>query len=99
MEWRDGKRPDDALLIVILFDRCSGRPPDSNTVATHDGETLLALIVEDGGVHLVAVLGAEQEDLSDFNPFGECEHTKPSGRRVSGLRVAKIGKQFDREIA
>ena len=59
MEWRDGKRPDDALLIVMLLDRRSGRPTDANAVATHEGEALLALIVENGGVHFVAVLGAE----------------------------------------
>ena len=59
MEWRDGKRPDDALLIMILLNRRSGRPTDADTVAPHDGEALLALIVEDGGVHFMAVLGAE----------------------------------------
>ena len=99
MEWRDGKRPDDALLIVVLLDRRSGRPADANTVATHDGKALLALIIEDGGVHFMAVLSAEQEDLSDFDPFGERQHSLSSGRRIAGLRIAKIGKLFHREIA
>lgn len=59
MEWRNRKRPDDALVIVILLDRRGGRPTDANAVATHDGKTLLTLIVEDGGVHFSAVFGAE----------------------------------------
>ena len=99
MEWRDGKRPDHALLIVILFDRRSGRPSDADAVASHEGEALLALIVENGGVHFFAVLGAEHEYLSDFDPFGEREHTCSSGRRISGMRIAEIGKLLDREIS
>ena len=39
------------FVIVVLFDRRSGRPADADAVATHDGEAFLALTIQEGGLH------------------------------------------------
>ena len=70
MERRDWEGPDNALLVVILFDRRRGRAADADAVASHDGQALFTLKVQERGLHRFAVFGAEHEDMSDFDAFG-----------------------------
>ena len=70
MERRDGEGPDNALLIMVLFDRRSCSAADADAVASHDGQAFFAVGIQERGIHGFTVFGAEHEDMSDFNAFG-----------------------------
>ena len=69
MERRDREGPDNAFIVVVLFDRRSGSASDADAVASHDGEALFAVKIQEGGLHGFTVFGAEHKDMSDFDAF------------------------------
>ena len=47
MERRDRKGPDNALVVVMLFDGRGCRAPDPDAVASHHGQAFLAVGIEE----------------------------------------------------
>src|SRR5690606_9488102 len=62
----DGYRPDETQVIRRLFNNRGHQTRDTNAVAAHDERLLRALIVYEGGVHLLTVMGPEDEDVARF---------------------------------
>ena len=67
MERRNREGPDNPFGIVVLFDCRRRSASDTDAVASHDGEALFAVKIQEGGLHSFAVLGAEHKDMSDFD--------------------------------
>src|SRR5882762_3463305 len=64
---RNADRPDDAVVVMALFDKGLQSPRDANAVTAHDRGLLFASFVEEPRVESFAVFGAEFEDVPDFN--------------------------------
>ena len=92
-EGRDGVRPDDAALVVVLFDGSGRQARDADTVAAHLEELGLAVLVEERGVHGAAVLGAQVEHVADLDAALDGQLALAVGRRVAGQHVAQVGHQ------
>ena len=61
----------DSIVLLIdknLLDRMS--TTDADAIASHDGQALFAMKVQERGPHGFTVFGAEHEDMSDFDAFG-----------------------------
>src|SRR3989344_807239 len=86
VEWGDCIRPDDAVGVVILFDRSRNHARHADTVATHGHDHALAGLVETGGVHGLAVLGAELEDMADLDAAADRERAGAVALRLQGWR-------------
>ena len=76
---RNGHRPHDALLVVVLFDRGGDHAGHPDPVAAHDQVDRTALVVEDHRAHRSAVLVAELKDVSDLDSPADRERPVPSG--------------------
>ena len=59
--------PDDALVVVALFDGGTCDTRDADAVATHFKNLRLAVFIEIGRLHGFGILCAEIEDMTDFN--------------------------------
>ena len=66
-ERRDGARPDNAVLVIVLLDGGGHRAADADTVAAHVEWLFFALLVEERRAHGCAVLRAEREDLAGLD--------------------------------
>ena len=73
---------------MVLFHDRGDQAGDADAVATHDDRAALALLVEEGRVHLVAVVGAENEDVPAFDAAVELELSIAVGARVAGGGLA-----------
>ena len=92
-ERRDRVRPDDAARVVVLLDGRAEDARHADAVAAHLHQLRLAGLVEEGGVHRLAVLGAEVEHMADLDAALDGEHALAVGRRVAGDDVADVGHQ------
>src|SRR3989344_4823583 len=68
VERGDCIRPDYSIVIVVLFNGGGDHARHADAVATHGHDHALAGLVETGGVHGLAVLGAELEHVTDLDP-------------------------------
>src|SRR5947199_8930308 len=99
MEGRNRRRPDGPLRVVVLLNSGRGGPSDTDPVAAHHDEPLLSLLVEVGGLHLLAVLGPEHEDVTDLDTAHDAQRFRAAGARVAGHRVPDVGVTVRREVA
>ena len=98
-ERRNRLRPDDALVVEILFDRRAQNTRDADAVAAHFHRLRLAGFVEAGRVHRFRVLRAELEHVADFDTAADLDHALAVRRRIALLHVADIGDDRLRQIA
>src|ERR1700733_5216414 len=71
LERRNGRRPDDAALIVVLLDGGGHDARHTDSIAAHEQRDLAARFVEYRGLHGAAVLVAELEDVTHFYAAGD----------------------------
>ena len=90
-EGRDGERPHDALVVMVLFDGGGDDARYADAVAAHDHGHFGAAGVQHARLHGLAVLGAELEDVADFDAALDIERAAAVGTRIAGLGVAQIG--------
>ena len=86
----DGLGPDDALVIVVLFDGRRHDARHTDAITAHEHRHGLALLVEHRGVHGLAVLAAELEDVAHLDAAGDAERALAGGARVAGHDVADV---------
>ncbi len=60
---------------MVLLDRGRGRPADPDSVASHNGVGLLAVVIQKDGLHRPAVLRAQHEDMAHLDPAMGRERT------------------------
>src|SRR5207253_8195072 len=102
LEWCDRDRPDDAGIVVTLFDSCRDCASDAESVAAHDHELPLARFVEVGAVHRLRIFRAELEDVSDLDAAVDFERGAAARTRIAGedsreiavLRLHKIAARI-----
>ena len=99
VERRDRLRPDDAALVVVLFDGGRHDARHADAVTTHGHHHRLALFVEHGGIHRGAVLAAELEDVADLDAAGDAERALAGGARVARDDVAQVHDFALRQVA
>ncbi len=91
--------PDDAVFVVVLLDGSGHGPGDTDAVTAHDHGVFFALVVEDLCLHLGGILGAEVEDLTDFDALEEGEGSAAAATSVARASKAEIGVGEFGEVA
>ena len=83
---------------MILFD--GGRHDARHTYAitTHGHHGGLALFVEHGGTHRLAVLASQLEDVSHLDPSGDAEPALARRARIAGDHVADVDDLAFRQV-
>ena len=76
---------------MTLFNAGGHDAADSNAVATHDHHLRLAVLIQIAGVHGLAVLGAELEDVADFDAALDGERAIAIGTDVAFAYLANVG--------
>src|SRR5699024_354250 len=71
VEWGDGGWPDDAPLIGVLLDSGGNDARDADSIAAHGRSLAVAVGIEDGAVHFLAVGPAQLKDVADFDSAGD----------------------------
>src|SRR5665213_4115801 len=70
---RNGVRPDDPAVIVILFDRGGHDARHTYAIAPHEHLHRCASLVEYRGIHRGRVLAAELKDMTDLDATNDAE--------------------------
>ena len=83
---RQRQRPDDPVGVVPAFDGAGQDPVDADAVTAHDRVDLGSLLVEVGRPHRLRILGAELEDVADFQAGLHLERACRSAGRHRRLR-------------
>ena len=89
MEWCDSGRPDDAFVVVTLFDSRRRNTRDADAVTAHEHWFGLAAFVETDSVQGFAVFGTELEDMAYLDATGDFEWP---GAVRSGLSLAYVAQ-------
>ena len=82
--------PDDAVGIVILLDGRRDDAGHADAVAAHEHGDRLALLVEDGRLHGLAVELPELEDVADFDAARDLERAIAGRARIARHDVADV---------
>ncbi len=90
LKGRNGIRPDDAVGIVILFDRRGDHPRDADAVASHEHGQSLSLFVEHARFHRFAVQLSQLKNMADFDAAGDFQGSMTARAGVAVLGVAQI---------
>ena len=83
--------PEDAGVVVVLFDRRRNDARHADAVAAHRRHDGLAVGVEHRALHRLGVLAAELEHVADLDAAGDAERALAVGRRIAGDDVADVG--------
>ena len=90
MKRRDVVRPEDALVVVALFNTCGHYAADADAIAAHLDDAVAAVLVQREYVHRLAVLGAQLEDVTYFDATGELQRALAVGTRIAFDDVAQV---------
>src|SRR5574343_1027833 len=96
---RDGRRQDDAALVVALLDGGADDARNADAVAAHFHDLALAVFVEEGAVERLGVFGAQLEDVADFDAPADCQCALAVRRRIAGDDVADVEYFGLRQVA
>src|SRR5262245_15214936 len=92
------QRPDDSLLVVVpLHDRREAAT-DPDAVGAHDDRDGLAGLVEHGCAELLAVAGAELEDVADLDRLPHLERCLAERAGLAFLHLAQIEPRGDLDV-
>ena len=95
----NGNGPDDAVLVVGLFDDGLHGAGNADAIGPHDGGLLLAGFVEEQGVEGFAVFDAEFEKVADLDGAADGQGLAAMGARFAGLDQAQIAPLSDPDVA
>src|SRR5699024_6986740 len=98
MVWRSTNRPDDSVVIVRLLHSGRYQTGDANAVTSHDQSTLFPFLVQEGGIHGIAVAGTQFKDVTHFNPLGKPNRFTTVWAGISFLHRTDIGVEIHLEI-
>src|SRR5438874_6431178 len=89
LKGRDRRRPDDAALIVVLFDGRGHDARHTDTVAAHVERGLAARLIEHQRLHGLAVLAAQLEDVADLDAARDLQ---PAGAGRAGIALDDVAQ-------
>ena len=75
---------------MVLLDGGRHDARHADAIAAHQHDRALALLVEHRGVHRLAVLAAELEDVPDLDAAGDAERAPARRAGVAGHDVAQV---------
>ena len=85
---------------MVLLNRGGRQAGNANPVAAHFHSLGLAVHVQKGGVHGLAVFGSEVKNVAHFNAAFNGQHAHAIGRSVTRHHIADIGHHIGlRQIA
>ena len=84
-------RPNHAALVVVLLNRGRRQAGDTNAVTAHFHELRLAVYIQKGCVHGLAVFGAQIKYVAYLNAALNRQHTEAIGRGIARHHIANIG--------
>ena len=87
------------MLVVVLLDGRGHHPGDADAVAAHDHDVFLAVLVQIHGMHGVAVLGAQLEDVAHFDALGQLDGATAARAGVAQGDAAQVGVGRDLHVA
>ncbi len=99
LKWGHADGPQDAILVMALFDDGLERARDADAVAAHDGKLPCPGFVEEGGVQLFAVLEADLEDVSDLDAAADLEGESGRRSRLADLNGPEVVPAGDFDVA
>ena len=106
MKWRDGVRPDNTVVIVVLFDGGGDDTRHADAIAAHRHGNKAAVLTLAGGLHGLAVPGAELEDVAHLDTAADAECARAvlatglrCRARVSGQDVAQVSDRGLGQVA
>ena len=99
LEGSDTRRPDDALFVVVLFDRGGDNPGHANPVTAHPQDFTAALFVEYLGMHGVAVFRTQLEDVTNLDATFYQQLAAAVRAGITGDNLANILNPFDAAVA
>ena len=99
LERRKIGRPDDAVVVMILFDTGGNCSADADAVAAHEDDLFLAVGIEESGIKRLGVFGAELEDMADFDAAPHLQNAAAAARAgIAVGDIADIGKLRQRKV-
>ncbi len=99
LERRDGVRPDDAALVVVLLDGGGHHARDPDAVAAHGQDLVTAIFALHGRFHRFRVLGAELEDVAHFDAALDQQRALTVRAGVAFDHVTDVGHLRQRQVA
>src|SRR5882762_11262603 len=90
LEGRDRCGPDDAALIVVLFDGRGHNARHTDTVATHVQGGFAACLIEHQRLHGLAVLAAQLKDVTHLDAARDLQASLTGRARIARDDVAQI---------
>src|SRR3990167_5024987 len=90
-ERRDRIGPDDAALVVVLFNGSGRQARDANAVTTHFEVRGFAVFAKEGRVHGLAVFATEVEHMTHLDAAFNRQRTLSVGRGIAFDHIAQVG--------
>ncbi len=84
-------RKNNAALVVALLDGGADDARYADAVAAHFHDLILALFVEEGAFQRLGILGAQLENVADFDAATQFERALAVGRRITRDDIADVG--------
>ena len=91
MEGGDVMRPENTILVVILFDGSCDNAGYADSVAAHKGMNREIVFSQYCGVHGPGVFVSKLENVSDFNTSTNTDFSFFVGSQVTGTGQSQVG--------
>src|SRR5262249_40199380 len=92
-------RPDDSLVIMVLFNPGSRHSRDADAVTAHNDRLRFALGIQESAVHRFGILGAELEYMAYFDPLCGLQSAVAPRTPLTGFGQFEFAKFGSREVA
>src|SRR5436190_504666 len=96
---RDGQRPDDAVLVVALFEDGLQGAGHTDAVRAHNGRLLFAGGVKEQRPERLAVFGSQLEHVTDFDRPPDFERPTTAHTRFTSPYETQVCPMFHRDVA
>ena len=97
--WRDCRGQHHAALVVVLLDGGAEQPSHADSVAAHQDEVRLAVLVRILRLQHIAVARAELEDMPDFDTAPHNQLHAALNAEIAGLRERDVVHDVRLEVA
>ena len=99
MERSDSVWPDDAVVVVVLFNRSSNNPTHTDTIATHHHDAIFAVFIQYSRFQRFRVFRTQLEDMSHFNTTFDIERTITTRAWITSNDITQVSDRAFFEVA
>src|SRR5690554_1806590 len=90
LKWGDTGWPDDAFVVVILFNRRCDNTAYTDTVTAHGHGELFTIFIQHLGMHGLRVFCAELEDMAHFNAAFDFQLSLAARAGIAGNDITQV---------